>query len=153
VDPQCLSQRKVDRDFVVTKLLPQHLLGLGLVEVGRRHGAAPALGAPRRRQGQAVQRGTLRPRHHASGATTSRSHPLASLAPLARAHGLTQVVLSIGPTRGVRRHQQRPPLLRDPGWAGSPNEPTRAPGEGYEGSVPATSPPLPLLAAAPRPQP
>jgi hypothetical protein len=35
VDPQCLVQRVVDRGTVVLKLLPQRLLALGLVEVGR----------------------------------------------------------------------------------------------------------------------
>jgi hypothetical protein len=36
VDPQCLGQCVVDRDAVVTKLLPQCLFILGLVEVGWR---------------------------------------------------------------------------------------------------------------------
>jgi hypothetical protein len=36
VDPQRLGQRIVDRDAVVMELLPQRLLGLGLIEVGRR---------------------------------------------------------------------------------------------------------------------
>jgi hypothetical protein len=36
MDPQGLVQRIVERGAVVPKLLPQHLLGLGLVEVGRR---------------------------------------------------------------------------------------------------------------------
>jgi hypothetical protein len=37
VDLQCLGQCIVDQDDVVTKLLPQCLLSLGLVEVGWRH--------------------------------------------------------------------------------------------------------------------
>jgi hypothetical protein len=41
MDPQRLVQRVVDRGIVVSKLLPQRLLGLGLVEVGwRRTGTA-----------------------------------------------------------------------------------------------------------------
>jgi hypothetical protein len=36
VDPQHLSQSIVDRDNVVTEFLPQRLLVLGLVEMGRR---------------------------------------------------------------------------------------------------------------------
>jgi hypothetical protein len=36
VDPQRLIQRVVERGAMVTELLPQRLLGLGLVEVGRR---------------------------------------------------------------------------------------------------------------------
>jgi hypothetical protein len=44
VDPQRLVQRVVERGTVVTELLPQHLLGLGLAEVGWRHaGALPLL--------------------------------------------------------------------------------------------------------------
>jgi hypothetical protein len=44
MDPQCLSQRIVDRGVVVLKLLPQCLLSLGLVEMGwRRIGAAQPL--------------------------------------------------------------------------------------------------------------
>jgi hypothetical protein len=35
VDPQCLGQRIVNRGAMVPKLLPQRLLGLGLVEMGR----------------------------------------------------------------------------------------------------------------------
>jgi hypothetical protein len=50
----------------------------------------------------------LRHRRHASGVMTSCNHPPASPGPLARAWGLTRVAPSIGPTRGVRRHQQRP---------------------------------------------
>jgi hypothetical protein len=37
VDPQCLGQRIVDRGVVVSKLLPQCLLSLGLVKMGGRH--------------------------------------------------------------------------------------------------------------------
>jgi hypothetical protein len=37
MDPQCLVQRVVERGAVVSKFLPQRLLGLGLVKVGRRH--------------------------------------------------------------------------------------------------------------------
>jgi hypothetical protein len=37
VDPQRLVQRVVERGIMVSKLLPQRLLGLGLVKVGRRH--------------------------------------------------------------------------------------------------------------------
>jgi hypothetical protein len=36
MDLQRLGQRVVDRDVVVTKFLPQHLFGMGLVKVGRR---------------------------------------------------------------------------------------------------------------------
>jgi hypothetical protein len=36
VDPQHLSQSIVDRDAMVTEFLPQCLLGLGFVEVGKR---------------------------------------------------------------------------------------------------------------------
>jgi hypothetical protein len=36
VDPQCLGQHVVDRDTVVPKLLLQCMLGMGLVEMGRR---------------------------------------------------------------------------------------------------------------------
>jgi hypothetical protein len=36
VDPQRLVQRIVERGTVVMELLPQRLLGLGLIEVGRR---------------------------------------------------------------------------------------------------------------------
>jgi hypothetical protein len=44
VDLKRLSQRDVDRDVVVTKLLPQRLFGLGLVKVGqRRVGMAQSL--------------------------------------------------------------------------------------------------------------
>jgi hypothetical protein len=44
VDPQHLGWRVVDRDVVVTKLLPQHLFGLCLVEVsGRRVGTVQPL--------------------------------------------------------------------------------------------------------------
>jgi hypothetical protein len=35
VDPQYLVQRVVERGAVVKELLPQHLLGLALAEVGR----------------------------------------------------------------------------------------------------------------------
>jgi hypothetical protein len=37
VDPQRLVQCVVDRGVVVSELLPQHLLGLDLVEVGQQH--------------------------------------------------------------------------------------------------------------------
>jgi hypothetical protein len=44
MDPQRLVQRVVERGVVVSKFLPQHLLGLGLVKVGRRHtGVTPLL--------------------------------------------------------------------------------------------------------------
>jgi hypothetical protein len=44
MDPQGLVQRIVEQGPVVSKLLPQRLLGLGLVEVGRRHtGELPLL--------------------------------------------------------------------------------------------------------------
>jgi hypothetical protein len=44
MDPQCLVQRVVERGPVVSKLLPQGLLGLGLIEVGwRRTGGLPPL--------------------------------------------------------------------------------------------------------------
>jgi hypothetical protein len=44
MDPQGLVQRIVERAPVVLKLLPQRLLGLGLVEVGRRRaGGFPLL--------------------------------------------------------------------------------------------------------------
>jgi hypothetical protein len=44
VDPQGLVQRVVERGPMVLKLLPQGLLGLGLVEVGwRRAGGLPLL--------------------------------------------------------------------------------------------------------------
>jgi hypothetical protein len=36
MDPQGLAQCVVDRGTVVSKLLPQCLLGLGLVKMGRR---------------------------------------------------------------------------------------------------------------------
>jgi hypothetical protein len=36
MDPQRLIQRVVERGAVVAELLPQRLLGLGLIEVGRR---------------------------------------------------------------------------------------------------------------------
>jgi hypothetical protein len=40
VDPQRLSQRIVNRGAVVPKVLPQCLLDLGLVEMGRRRTGA-----------------------------------------------------------------------------------------------------------------
>jgi hypothetical protein len=44
VDPQHLVQRVVERGVVVSKLLPQCLLGLGIVQVGRlRTGVLPLL--------------------------------------------------------------------------------------------------------------
>jgi hypothetical protein len=44
MDPQGLVQRIVERDVVVSKLLPQRLLGLGLIKVGRRRvGVLPLL--------------------------------------------------------------------------------------------------------------
>jgi hypothetical protein len=44
MDPQGLVQRIVERGAMVSKLLPQCLLGLGLVEVGRRRaGVLPLL--------------------------------------------------------------------------------------------------------------
>jgi hypothetical protein len=44
VDPQCLVQQVVERGVVVSKLLPPRLLGLGIVEVGRRRaGMLPLL--------------------------------------------------------------------------------------------------------------
>jgi hypothetical protein len=44
MDSQGLVQRVVERGPVVSKLLPQRLLGLGLVEVGlRRTGGLPLL--------------------------------------------------------------------------------------------------------------
>jgi hypothetical protein len=44
MDPQGLVQRIVERGPVVSKLLPQRLLGAGLVEVGRRRtGGLPLL--------------------------------------------------------------------------------------------------------------
>jgi hypothetical protein len=44
VDPQRLVQRIVERGAVVSELLPQRLLGLGIVEVGRRRaGVLPPL--------------------------------------------------------------------------------------------------------------
>jgi hypothetical protein len=44
MDPQRLVQRIVERGTVVTKLLPQRLLSLGLAEVGRwRAGVLPLL--------------------------------------------------------------------------------------------------------------
>jgi hypothetical protein len=36
MDPQGLAQCVVDRGIVVSKLLPQCLLGLGLIKMGRR---------------------------------------------------------------------------------------------------------------------
>jgi hypothetical protein len=42
IDSQCLVQRVVERDAVVSKFLPQCLLGLGLVEVGRRGTGVPS---------------------------------------------------------------------------------------------------------------
>jgi hypothetical protein len=43
VDPQRLIQRIVERGAVVLKFLPQRLLGLSLVEVGRRRAGVPPL--------------------------------------------------------------------------------------------------------------
>jgi hypothetical protein len=44
IDLQRLGQRIVNRGVVVPKLLPQRLLGLGLVEMGRRRaGVTPSL--------------------------------------------------------------------------------------------------------------
>jgi hypothetical protein len=44
VDPQHLIQRVVERGVVVSKLLPQRLLSLGIVEVGQWHaGVLPLL--------------------------------------------------------------------------------------------------------------
>jgi hypothetical protein len=43
VDPQRLVQRIVERGIVVSKFLPQRLLGLGLVKVGRRRAGVPLL--------------------------------------------------------------------------------------------------------------
>jgi hypothetical protein len=44
VDPQCLVQCVVERGTVVSKLLPQFLFGLGLIEVGQRcAGVTPLL--------------------------------------------------------------------------------------------------------------
>jgi hypothetical protein len=63
VDPQRLIQRSVERSAMVTKLLPQLLLGLGLDEVGRRcAGALPLLlrmcrGATRSWEGGARRQG------------------------------------------------------------------------------------------------
>jgi hypothetical protein len=46
MDPQGLVQRVVERGPMVSKLLPQRLLSLGLVEVGRwRTGTLPLHGA------------------------------------------------------------------------------------------------------------
>jgi hypothetical protein len=86
-----------------------------------------------------VQREISRPRRHAPGAATSRSHLPASPAPLARARGLTRVAPSIDPTWGEHRHRQRPPPPRGPRRAGSPDEPARALGKGRRGRAPATS--------------
>jgi hypothetical protein len=43
VDPQSLVQHVVERGTVVSKFLPQRLLGLGLVKVGRCRADAPLL--------------------------------------------------------------------------------------------------------------
>jgi hypothetical protein len=44
MDPQCLLQHVVERGALVAELLPQRLLGLGLVKVGRRRaGELPLL--------------------------------------------------------------------------------------------------------------
>jgi hypothetical protein len=43
VDLQRLTQRVVELGVVVAELLPQHLLGLGLTEVGRRRACAHPL--------------------------------------------------------------------------------------------------------------
>jgi hypothetical protein len=43
MNPQCLVQRVVERGIVVSKFLPQCLLGLGLVKVGRRRAGMPPL--------------------------------------------------------------------------------------------------------------
>jgi hypothetical protein len=47
VDPQRLGQHIVNRGAMIPKLLPLCLLGLGLVEMGRRHASVtpPLLGA------------------------------------------------------------------------------------------------------------
>jgi hypothetical protein len=48
VDPQRLVQRIVERGTVVSKLLPQPLLSLGIIEVGRRRaGVLPLLSRAR----------------------------------------------------------------------------------------------------------
>jgi hypothetical protein len=43
MDSQHLSQRIFNQGVVVPKLLPQHLLGLGLVEMGRRRASVAQL--------------------------------------------------------------------------------------------------------------
>jgi hypothetical protein len=43
MNPQCLIQRVVERGTVVSKFLPQRLIGLGLVKVGRRRAGMPSL--------------------------------------------------------------------------------------------------------------
>jgi hypothetical protein len=43
MDPQDLVQRIIERGAMVSKLLPQRLLGLGLVEVGRWSASLPPL--------------------------------------------------------------------------------------------------------------
>jgi hypothetical protein len=76
VNPQCLGQRIVNEGIVVPKLLPQRLLGLGLIKISRRHADAARLLLPgcdgnvRDRRGDVRRRGLdavcWALRHHAS---------------------------------------------------------------------------------------
>jgi hypothetical protein len=92
--------------------LPQRLLGLGLVEVGRRCAGALPLrvhnGAIRGGGGGGVM---LRPRRRV---TASRSHPPASLTPPPRALGLARASSPIGPIQAEgRRRRGSPPRPPD----------------------------------------
>jgi hypothetical protein len=115
VDPQRLVQRVVEQGAMVAELLPQHLLGLGLIEVGRRRAGMLPLPLPLRPRHGAIGGGgrvTTRPRRRASGAVASRSHPPASLAPPPRARGLARASSPIGPIQAAGRHRQGfPPWL------------------------------------------
>jgi hypothetical protein len=57
VDPQHLVQRPVERGAVITKLLPEPLLRLGLNEVGRRGVGMLPLLLQARRESSARRRG------------------------------------------------------------------------------------------------
>jgi hypothetical protein len=74
MNPQRLIQRPVERGVVVTELLPQLLLLLGVGEVG---GGASTRSSPE----AGGRRETERPRHHASGPRPPCGRPTFSQAP------------------------------------------------------------------------
>jgi hypothetical protein len=141
VDARRLGQGIVDRGVVVAKFLPQRQLSLGLVD------AASTPAARRQRRTRTARRETLTPRGRAPGAATLRSHPPTSPVPRMRARGLAQIAPSIGPSQGQNHHQQGGPPPHGPWWAGSPNEPACALGEGRGGPMLVRPlPPLPVPA-------